>query len=76
MKVVDMHCDTISEIYKDHRAGGNASILENSMMIDLKKMQAGDYGLQNFALYTNLDRAEGKPFEYCMQLLDTFYNEM
>ena len=50
MKVVDMHCDTISEIYKDHRAGGNASILENSMMIDLKKMQAGDYGLQNFAL--------------------------
>ena len=63
MKVVDMHCDTISELYKDHRAGGNVSILENSMMIDLKKMQAGDYGLQNFALYTNLDRAEGKPFD-------------
>lgn len=76
MKVIDMHCDTISELYKDHVRGGSASILENAMMIDLKKMQKGDYGLQNFALFTNLERAEGKPFEYCMKLLDTFYTEM
>ena len=76
MKVIDMHCDTISELHKDHLKGGSASILENSLMIDLKKMQAGDYGLQNFALFTSLERAEGKPFEYCMGLLDTFYMEM
>ena len=50
MKVIDMHCDTISELHKDHLQGGSSSILENSLMIDLKKMQAGDYGLQNFAL--------------------------
>ena len=59
MKVIDMHCDTISELHKDHLQGGSSSILENSLMIDLKKMQAG-----------------GKPFEYCMGLLDTFYTEM
>lgn len=76
MKVVDMHCDTISELYRHHVEGGRDSILDNSMMVDLRKMQAGDYGLQNFALFTNLDRAQGKPFEYCMKLLDTFYNEM
>lgn len=76
MKVVDMHCDTISELYKDHKTGGTSSILENSLMVDLKKMQAGDYGLQNFALYTNLERAGDRPFEYCMELLDTFYTEM
>lgn len=76
MKVIDMHCDTISELHKDHLQGGSSSILENSLMIDLKKMQAGDYGLQNFALFTSLERAEGKPFEYCMGLLDTFYTEM
>ena len=23
MKVVDMHCDTIAEIYKDHKKGGS-----------------------------------------------------
>ena len=76
MKVIDMHCDTISELHKDHLQGGSSSILENSLMIDLKKMQAGDYGLQNFALFTSLERAEGKPFEYCMGRLDTFYTEM
>ena len=76
MKVVDMHCDTIAEIYKDHKKGGRQSILENQMMLDLKKMQAGDYGLQNFALYVNLEQAKGRPFEFCMELLDTFYQEM
>ena len=64
MKVVDMHCDTIAEIYKDHKKGGRQSILENQMMLDLKKMQAGDYGLQNFALYVNLEQAKGRPFEF------------
>lgn len=24
MKVVDMHCDTISELYKNHMEGGSA----------------------------------------------------
>lgn len=76
MKVVDMHCDTISELYKNHREGGCASILENSLMLDLKKMKAGDYGLQSFALYTNLEGAKGRPFAYCMELLDTFYTEL
>lgn len=76
MKVVDMHCDTISELHKNHLQGGNDSILKNTGMLDLMKMQKGDYGLQNFALYTNLERAEGRPFEYCMALLDTFYTEM
>ena len=76
MKVVDMHCDTIAEIYKDHERGGRQSILENRLMLDLRKMQAGDYGLQNFALYVNLEQAKGSPFEFCMELLDTFYQEM
>ena len=26
MKVIDMHCDTISELHKDHLKGGSASI--------------------------------------------------
>lgn len=75
MKVVDMHCDTIAELYDNHRDGGNASILENSLHIDLKKMQKGDYLLQNFALFVHLGRTE-RPFEYAMKLVDTFYTEM
>ena len=56
MKVVDMHCDTIAEIYEDHRLGGNANIRRNHLHMDLERMKAGDYGLQNFALYTNMGR--------------------
>ena len=61
MKVVDMHCDTIAEIYKDHKKGGRQSILENQMMLDLKKMQAGDYGLQNFACMSIWNRPREGP---------------
>lgn len=75
MKVADMHCDTIAELYYDHRDGGNASILENKLHIDLKKMARGDYLLQNFALFTHLGR-EKLPFEHTMKLVDTFYTEL
>lgn len=75
MKVVDMHCDTIAEIYEDHQNGGQMSILENRLHIDLNKMRKGDYLLQNFALFTNMGKVE-RPFEFAMKLIDTFYTEM
>ena len=36
MKVADMHCDTIGELYQDHQRGGKASIWENRLHIDLQ----------------------------------------
>lgn len=44
MKVLDMHCDTITRLYEEYP---NESLLENTGHIDLKKMQKGDYLLQN-----------------------------
>ena len=38
MKVVDMHCDTLYEMEKNH-----LSLSENNLNIDLKKMEEGDY---------------------------------
>lgn len=75
MKVVDMHCDTIAEIFERRRRGEQVSILENPLHIDLKKMEKGGYLLQNFALFTHLGR-EKQPFSYAMKLVDTFYNEL
>lgn len=75
MNVVDMHCDTIAELYYSHRDGGNASVLENSLHIDLKRMQKGKYLLQNFALFVHMER-EKEPFAYAMKLVDTFYREL
>lgn len=75
MKVVDMHCDTIAELFYRKLEGKNYSVLENDCHIDLKRMMRGDYCLQNFALFTDLKDRE-RPFEYCMQLLDLFYTEL
>ena len=75
MKVVDMHCDTIAEIYYNQRDGGDATILENHLHIDLKRMQKGDYLLQNFALFVHMGR-EKEPFAYAMKLVDVFYKEL
>ncbi|MEG0215148.1 MAG: dipeptidase [Hungatella sp.] len=75
MRVVDMHCDTIAELYENHKAGGSASISSNDLHLDLQKMSAGDYLLQNFALFTYLE-GEDRPFEYAMKLVDTFYTEL
>lgn len=59
MKVVDLHCDTILEIWNSELRGERLSLRDTEgsghpLMLDLKKMSAGDYLLQNFALFTDL----------------------
>lgn len=75
MKVIDMHCDTISELFYRREAGKAYSLLKNDCHIDLERMKKGDYCLQNFALFTELTNHE-RPFEYCMKLVDLFYTEI
>ena len=54
MKIVDMHCDTISALLKKKRAGEEARLRENDCHIDLHKMRKGNYLLQSFALFVEL----------------------
>ena len=81
MKIIDMHCDTIAEIWysqKNVAAGKTAvckNLRENDLQLDLMKMKKGDYLLQNFAMFVNLERKEN-PFESVMHLVDVFYTEM
>ena len=56
MKYIDMHCDTISEIWYSHLRGENKSLRQNDLMIDLEKLQKGDCLCQNLALYVDLHR--------------------
>ena len=47
MKVVDMHCDTLYEMEKNH-----LSLSENNLNIDIKKMEEGEISLEeSFQLY-------------------------
>lgn len=70
MKIVDMHCDTISRIYNE---GGN--LLNNNFNIDLKKMNKANYLLQNFAMFVNLEKCE-KPFMMAQKLIDLYYSQI
>ena len=54
MKVADMHCDTIAEIYAKRQAGEECGILKNNLHIDLEKMERGDYEVQNYAVFAFL----------------------
>ena len=75
MKVVDMHCDTISIIDEEQSKGNNISIKDNHLNISLDKMIKGDYLLQNFAVFTPLMHVED-PMKHALHLIDTFYQEI
>lgn len=80
MKVADMHCDTISEILYSKQRASNSNekqieLRKNKLHLDLEKMKAGDYLVQNFAMYVNLKKRDN-PLDWCLQLIDTFYEEM
>lgn len=75
MKVVDMHCDTISALLAEKRAGKEAGLKENDCHVDILKMQKGGYLLQNFALFVDMG-ACADPWEEVRALLALYQEEM
>ncbi|MCM1188397.1 MAG: dipeptidase [bacterium] len=73
MKVVDMHCDTVSRLLPSLGARGEEGLRENSGHLDLIRMKQGEYLLQNFALFVDLKR-DGDPWERVCTLY-RFYRE-
>ncbi len=56
MKIADMHCDTISEIWESQRTGKPQQLFQNSLHVDIQKMKKANYILQNFALYIDMKK--------------------
>ena len=75
MKVVDMHCDTISALLKARRKGEEASLQKNLFHLDLEKMRAGNYLLQNFALFVEMEACQD-PWLEVQALLDLYEEEI
>ena len=78
MKVADMHCDTILAILRGREQGKEISLRKNNLNLDLERMKKGDYLIQNFALFLDLEdpMLAGSPFRYAMKMADVFYREM
>ena len=70
MKIVDMHCDTISREHFEKQG-----LLKNDFQIDLHKMKEAGYLLQNFALFVNAETTED-PMEAGLLMADMFHEEM
>ena len=75
MKIADLHCDTISEIWKSRRAGRPQQLFQNNLHVDIQKMQKAGYLLQNFAMYIDLEKTSD-PFAAVSEQMDVFYDEM
>lgn len=75
MKVVDMHCDTISELLHRKEQGKPASLRQNEGHIDLLRMRKGHYLLQNFALFVMLEK-DGDPWERVCRLYQCYQEEL
>lgn len=68
MKYVDMHCDTITNLYRE-----NGSLRKNDLHIDIEKMEKGDCLLQNFAIFTYLPE-QGSDFAWAA--IDYYYQQL
>ncbi len=73
MKVWDLHCDTLSEMRYAQQRGEALSFLHNNLHIDLAKMQQGDYFLQCFAAYINLEKKGQDPLVAALELIELFH---
>ena len=75
MQIADMHCDTVSAIYKARTSGLPAGLLSNPFQVDLDKMRRGGYLLQNFAVFVDIHNGEN-PYRCAKNQIAVFREEM
>lgn len=75
MKIIDMHCDTISRIYNEQKQSAKTNLRQNSFQIDLTKMKSAGYLVQNFALFIDLGETQ-TPYDTFLEQFTTFQEEM
>lgn len=79
MNIIDMHCDTISEILKYRRQGKDCGLRKNDLHVDLERMKKGGYLLQNFALFVDIGacgESLGSPWDEVCALYEVYREEL
>ncbi len=69
MKIADMHCDTIVEIYNN-----DFSLAKNKLHIDVEKMKKGDYLLQDMAIFLDCS-IEKNPSYVAKKVIERYNSE-
>ena len=58
MFIADLHCDTLSALRAKQQQGNVANLMENDLQLDVRKMEKGNYILQNFAVFVDWGEEE------------------
>lgn len=75
MKIIDMHCDTISALFDKRTRGSGENLRKNAGHIDLCRLKDSGYLLQNFALFVMLGK-DGDPWERVCSLQRYYLEEL
>lgn len=62
MKIIDMHCDTVGELFQQREMGKSCDLRRNEGHIDLERLRESHYLIQNFAMFIPLNGC-GDPWE-------------
>ena len=83
MNIIDMHCDTLYQIYNAKREGRTFCLRDTaSLLVNALKMKAGGYLLQNFAAFVDIEEAkevlggEDAPYRYAKELVRIFKEQI
>ena len=74
-QAIDMHCDTISCLWKLRQKGTPQDLRSCGLSVDLEKMRQGNYLLQNFAMFVML-RETTDPLQNVLELIDEYYRQL
>ena len=75
MRIADMHGDTMYLMLDKRREGTGCELAKNNLHLDIEKMKAADYLVQNFALFVNWG-SHDDPYEEAMAEYKIFLEEM
>lgn len=75
MHTADLHCDTISKIYNSRRKGKSTGLASNGFQVDIGRLKKGNYLLQNFAVFVDLEGGEN-PYQCAKNQIAIFKGEM
>jgi len=76
MKVIDLHCDTLMALNKSRRLKADKKFNQNDLHIDLEKLKKGDYMLQCFAAFVDVEKSPESPLLEVLQEIDIFHQIM
>ena len=74
MKWMDMHCDTVSELFKKRREG---TLWKNNLCVDIERLKKSDSVAQFFACYVNAVEYPGweEAFDAAEKLIQSVHEE-